>query len=434
MIVTIPYKPREAFKAFHGSLKRWNVLLCHRAAGKSVACVNHLIRAAIKTANGVFTLISPTFRMAKRSIWPLFHEYADRIPGVHFNEAELLVTFGNGSRIYLLGSDNPHSIRGIHQHGCVMDEYQLQSPSLFGEIIVPTLATHSGSAVFIGTTLGRNQMWKLYDDKKGDQDWYSLFLPASKSGILSETQLQDARANMTEEQYLQEYELEPTAALTGAIWGNEMRWLRSNGRIGSVPLEEFAPVDTYWDLGIGGYLVVVFMQSIGLERRIIDCYATHGTSLGDVVRVLEGKGYRYGTHYLPHDAKARELQTGISREDFLKNALRGMIEVVPRVRRKEDAIDAFRLHYKKLWIDSKAENLITALEQYCQEYDDDLRTFKAVPRPDWASHYADAAQCWALAESRTAAMAWPVYDQATSQNMEGDNWDNGKEENLIPYL
>ena len=38
--ITIPYKPRQLQKEIHDSLKRFNVLVCHRRFGKSVLSIN----------------------------------------------------------------------------------------------------------------------------------------------------------------------------------------------------------------------------------------------------------------------------------------------------------------------------------------------------------------------------------------------------------
>ena len=398
--VTIPYRPREDFKAFHFSGKRWSVMAAHRRSGKSVACVNHLIRRALEKPKSNYALIAPSYVMAKRISWEYVKEFSSPVAGTKFNEAELKVAFPNGSILYLLGSEHPDSLRGMALDGVVFDEYQLQPPEIFGEIIRPALADRRGFAVFIGTVLGKNFFYKLYESKKSDPDWFSLWLPASKSGILPQAELDDARKLMTEEEYMQEFELEPTAANRGAIFGKEMRWLRENGRIRDVPVESYAPVDTYWDLGVADYLVVTFMQSVGMERRIIDHYSTHSTSLAEVASELRKRGYNYGTHHLPHDAKQRELQTNVTREQFLRTALTGNVEVVSRPRTKEESLDAFRLNAKKLWISEKCDNLIECLEMYSQEWDEDLKVFKSVPKHDHYSHTADSVQLWALAESR----------------------------------
>lgn len=397
-IIEIPYRPREAFKAFHGSNKRWSVVVAHRRSGKSVAAINHLVRSALMK-KGNYAYIGPTYIQTKRIAWQYVKDYCREIPGTSFNEAELKVTFVTGSFLYLLGSENPDSLRGLALDGVVFDEYQLQPPHIFGEIIRPALADRGGYAVFIGTILGKNLLFQTYDKHKDDPEWFSMYLRASESGILPQAELDDAKKIMTEAQYAQEFELEPYASIEGAIFGKEMAWLRAEGHLEPLEMEELADVDTYWDLGIADYLVVLFMQRVGREHRIIDCYYTNNTSLAEVVKVLSQKGYSYGTHYLPHDAKQRESITGMSREDFLKGKLQGNIHVVPRVAKIEDAIMAVKLHYKKLWINESLETLVEALYHYSMEYDDERKVWKNIPKHDWTSHFVSALEGWAMVET-----------------------------------
>ena len=45
--VILSYVPRPHFEALHASTKRWIFVVAHRRAGKTVALVNHLIKAAL---------------------------------------------------------------------------------------------------------------------------------------------------------------------------------------------------------------------------------------------------------------------------------------------------------------------------------------------------------------------------------------------------
>jgi hypothetical protein len=46
--VLIPYAPRAAFSGFHERSQRWACIVAHRRAGKTVAAINELIRAAFR--------------------------------------------------------------------------------------------------------------------------------------------------------------------------------------------------------------------------------------------------------------------------------------------------------------------------------------------------------------------------------------------------
>ena len=47
--IVIDYKPRECFQPYHQSDKRFALTVAHRRAGKTVARINKLIRAAAST-------------------------------------------------------------------------------------------------------------------------------------------------------------------------------------------------------------------------------------------------------------------------------------------------------------------------------------------------------------------------------------------------
>ena len=75
----------------HNRKQRWAVGVCHRRAGKTVACVNELIKGALtcENQNPRFAYIAPYYTQAKDVAWTYVKEYAGVIPGVQFNESEL---------------------------------------------------------------------------------------------------------------------------------------------------------------------------------------------------------------------------------------------------------------------------------------------------------------------------------------------------------
>ena len=97
--ITISYKARPWAKEFHGTDKRWIVLVLHRRAGKTVASLNHLIRECFRNgdADKRYAYIAPTYKQAKNVAWDLLKQYARQVPHTKFNEAELRCDFPNGS-------------------------------------------------------------------------------------------------------------------------------------------------------------------------------------------------------------------------------------------------------------------------------------------------------------------------------------------------
>lgn len=390
--VVIPYAPRKAFLPFHERKQRWAVMVAHRRAGKTVACINDLIRAALSDGkpDGRYAYIAPQFNQAKDVAWMYLRRFCGVIPGAEFNESELRVELPNGSRIRLYGADNPDRLRGIYLDGVVLDEYADMRPSVWGEIVRPLLTDRQGWAVFIGTPKGRNAFWSVWDQAASNDRWFRLMLRASEAGILPADELSDAQGDMTPEQYAQEFECSFEAAILGAYYARELRELESGGRICPVPVERSALVHVAWDLGVGDSTALVFCQVVGREWRIVDYYEANGVGLDHYVQVLNGKGYTYGDQILPHDVGVRELGTGRSRLEVLDSLGVRNVKVLPATS-VDDGINAVRMTLSKCWFDAtRCHDLLEALRQYRTEYDDRLKRFKPRPLHDWTSHAADA--------------------------------------------
>jgi hypothetical protein len=69
--IVIPYAPRKQFMAFHDRTERFALGVAHRRAGKTVACINDLIRGALTCGkpNPRFAYIAPLFKQAKGALY-----------------------------------------------------------------------------------------------------------------------------------------------------------------------------------------------------------------------------------------------------------------------------------------------------------------------------------------------------------------------------
>lgn len=175
----------------------------------------------------------------------------------------------------------------------------------------------------------------------------------------------------------------------GSYYGRDIVTAENEGRITRVPYDREAPVAAAWDLGVGDNTSIVIFQRIALEWRILAYYENSGQALSHYVDWIKGLPYAVETHYLPHDARQRELQTGKSRLQFF--AERGLRTSVVPNHAVEDGIHAVRMALPKVWIDEeRCERLLDCLRSYRSEFSDKLQTSKPQPLHDWASHGADA--------------------------------------------
>lgn len=412
LTIEIPYAPRAAFLPFHERRERWAVMVAHRRAGKTVACINELLRAAItvEKPDARFAYIAPQFNQAKDVAWHYIRKYAGVVPDVEFNESELRCDLPNGARIRLYGADNPDRLRGIYLDGVILDEYADMRPSIWGEVIRPLLADRQGWACWIGTPKGRNAFFNIWENAERANNWFRLMLRASETGLLAQDELDEARRQMTPEQYAQEFECSFEAAILGAYYANEMTDAERDGRITSVPVEKAHQVHVAWDLGIGDATALVFCQQVGKEWRIVDYYEASGVGLDHYVQLLNSKPYTYGAMVLPHDAAAKELGTGKSRVEVLESLGVRNVKVLKQTR-VEDGINAVRMTLPKCWFDKdKCAGLLEALRQYRTEYDERRKTFKPSPLHDWTSHAADAMRYLCVGLEQAVPAKWKPLD------------------------
>ena len=390
--IVVPYSPRECFLPFHNRDKRWSCIVAHRRAGKTVACVNELIKAALTCTlrEPRFAYLAPTYTQAKDVAWSYLKFFAAAIPGTTWHESELREDFPNGGRVRLYGAENYERLRGLYLDGIVLDEFGDIDPRAWREVIRPALSDREGWAVFIGTPKGDNDFHEISEISKVDPDWFHLTLRASETGLIKEAELADARKQMSAEQYEREYECSFAAAIEGAYYAKEIEIAEKDYRIGRVPYDPVLEVHTAWDLGVGDSTAIWFAQLNGPAIQIIDYYEASGVGLDHYVKVLRERGYIYAPCILPHDAAARELSTGLSRIEILERL--GVRTRPPLAQDSvDDGIQQVRASLSRCWFDSeKCRDGLKCLKNYRREWSEKRKAFNPRPYHDWTSHAADA--------------------------------------------
>lgn len=392
--IVIDYKPRECFQPYHQSDKRFALTVAHRRAGKTVARINKLIRAAASTKIEAprFGYLAPYYIQAKDIAWNYLQAYCRPIleMGGKVNQSELSVTFAhNGAQIRLYGAENAERLRGLYFDGIVCDEAQDIAPTALTQVIMPALADRKGWLDMSGTPKGwGNLLGQTYKQALENPDWYCQVLKASDTGLIDADELLRLRSMMPFNEYMQEFECSFDAAITGSYYAAEIQKATDEGRISRVPYDLALKVNTAWDLGVSDSTSIWFYSQVGREIRILDYYEASGYGLDHYAKVLDQKGYLYGKHYAPHDIQVRELGTGKSRWDIAKG-LGITFQTLPADSVK-DGIDLARMMISRMWFDEKKCAIgIDALRQY-REKRDEKRGIELGPLHDWTSHAADA--------------------------------------------
>ena len=328
----------------------------------------------------------------------------------------------------LLSAENPSSLKGIYLDDVILDEYADMDPSVWSEVIRPTLNDRRGSSVFIGTPKGQNNFHKLYEYARtsGDPEWFSAMYKASETGIINADELESARRTMSEDEYQQEYECSFNAGLSGAYFAKELSKAETEGRIGNFPYDPALSVDTYWDLGIDDMAAVWFVQSHRGRHRCIDYYEICGASIPEVVAAVKQRGYSLGTYVFPHDVAARDFSTGVAQIQIFYNHGCRPSRTVPRVGTKREGINAARMVFPLTEFDRvKCKRGLECLANYQRRWNSKNNVFEESPLHNWASNGADAFQQFGLgqrgdsADGREGFERRPITQAQTSYNVFG---------------
>jgi hypothetical protein len=395
-LIKLKYRPREVFEDFHKRKERWAVLVAHRRCGKTVACINELIVKALleNKKEAQYAYIAPYYAQSKSIAWQYLLKFSEPFR-TNQNQSELWIELFNKSRIRLFGADNPDALRGLYLDGVILDEYADMKPSVWGSVLRPLLSDRLGWAVFIGTPKGHNAFYDVFSNAEKQENWFVRVLRASQTKLIADAELKDAFGSMTPDQYLQEFECSFEAAIVGAYFGKEMRNLTDEGRITNVEYDPLFPCHSAWDLGYSDDTAIFWFQAVHGEIRVLDYHSSNGENIDYYTNLIKSKereyGYKYGTHWLPHDARAKTLSSGGKSviEQIATKIPIETLKIVPNLS-LQDGIQASRMALQRAWFDTKCQEGIECLRQYQREYDEDKKVFRDKPRHDWTSHGADA--------------------------------------------
>lgn len=218
--------------------------------------------------------------------------------------------------------------------------------------------------------------------------------------------------------------------LEGAIYARELRAAYEQKRICAVEFDESLPVYTAWDLGHTDDTAIWWYQVVRNEVHVLEYFGCSGMGLSEYAKQILGheveinivqrdgvprveckigpavdgldhrRAYRYATHWLPHDARAKTLAAaGKTIIEQLAAALGiGHMGIVPDVG-VEDGIQAARMMFSRCWFDEGGCDAgLKSLRRYQRQLQQDGLSYKKIPFHNWASHAADA---W-----RMLAVAW----------------------------
>ncbi len=419
MNITVPvaFNPRwyqlEVFQALDNGIKRI-FMRWHRRAGKDLTCMAYVGKAMIQRP-GIYYYVLPSYAQGRKIIWEGKDKagipFLDRIPKelvVSQNNQEMILKLSNGSIFRVVGADadKVDQLVGTNPVGIVLSEFGVEdSFSKVLDFFRPILKENEGWLMINGTPRGRNHMYTLEHKIKNNPLWYFSSLqtispdyPTGRyTGIQSETAIQEERDDgMSEPMIEQEYGVSYTATSRGRIYDREINQARDAGRIGDHPYDSGRLVDTFWDLGRTDMTAVWFRQLVGHKKVFIDYFELEGTQLSMLVEMLRNKGYRYRTHFLPHDGKNRTqlAYTSVAEmfEILLKEAgLSTDVLACDKPGYKQDTIQGVRKILPQCYFNEGTTSAgIEHLSLYHYKLDPKRGVLLNEPVHDEASHCCDA--------------------------------------------
>ena len=185
---------------------RFKVVAAGRRTGKSRLAAWMLIINALQTDKGQVFYVAPTQGQARDIMWQTLMELGNPvITGAHINNLQIKLV--NGATISLKGADRPETMRGVSLKFLVMDEYADMKPDVWEQILRPALADQKGSAMFIGTPMGRNHFYELYKlAELGDDETYKGWhFTSYDNPILDPEEIDTAKKSMSSYAFRQEF-------------------------------------------------------------------------------------------------------------------------------------------------------------------------------------------------------------------------------------
>lgn len=378
--------------------------LAARRTGKDYACWYWCIEKAIMDGPIFILYTLPTFVQARAVIWEgrdlQGRKFIDMVPAAaieSINISTMRILFKNGSMIWVVGAnDFATRLVGINPQIVVFSEW-----SRFGdngsawEFVSPILAAHGkkGTAIFLTTPYGSNFAKVMWEMALTLPNWKCIKKTIYDCDHIGPEELELERASKTPELFAQEYECSFTQGVDGAFFARELNLIKDRGQVTTIDWSPDHEVCVAIDIGMRDSCAMVYYQVIGAGSviRVIDFDMFKDRGLDHVAALIQSKPYKYHKLFAPHDMEVREFTRGGLTRTQIAAQLGLNFHVLP-AQTIPDSIETSRMAFPKMWIDArKCAKLISCLENYFKEWDDNLQTYRTgKPVHNWARDGADS--------------------------------------------
>lgn len=182
---------------------RYRVVACGRRFGKTEVGKREIIDAGKR--GEYWWWVSPNHKMAI-DVWrDLIAETAGVRSLLYKSDREII--FPSGGRLRVVSAHEPENLRGSGLDGLVVDEAAF-CPERVWHVLRPALSDRQGRALFLSTPNGKNWFFRLYQRGADplEEGWQSWQMPTSANPHIDAREIADARRDMPERQYFEEFE------------------------------------------------------------------------------------------------------------------------------------------------------------------------------------------------------------------------------------
>lgn len=350
------------------SEKRFKLVTAGRRWGKTFLSIREIAYQA-RLPNKLIWYVTSSYRAAKMIVWK---ELKNRMLDLRWvskiNESELSIQLKNGSEICLKGSENAQQLRGVSLSYCVIDEAAQVSPDVFAEVIRPALADQQGGALFITTPLGKsNWTYDLYRQAQlSPAQWDAYQFTTADGGFVTESEIQAARADMSERQFRQEFLATWEDAASRIAWSFDRE-----KNVQDLPNYNTIQLEVGCDFNVSPISAVVMVR-VKDKLYAIDEISMHNSNTQELADELKSRYPKSQiTVYPDPSGSARKTSAnGLTDHTILQNA--GFQVKAPRrhdaVRDRINAINARFCSadgVRHLFISKKCKYTIESLDKYC---------------------------------------------------------------------
>lgn len=191
---------------------KYLILSCGRRFGKSLAMLNQALYYALTNPSEKIIFLTPTYKLGKELFEELhtalgddFKYYKSKAKGC--NITDLKFRFINESTIQFFSFEKPENLRGLSASRIFIDEAALLPDDAYNAIVKP-IASLAKSVICLSTPRGKiGWYYKLFT--YGQNDYYTNYksfnFPSSSNPMIPKDELIDAKDNLPEHIYQQEY-------------------------------------------------------------------------------------------------------------------------------------------------------------------------------------------------------------------------------------